>query len=181
MLSVVNDDAAAADGRSLLDEICRDGARRMLAAALEAEVDAYLAELVDERDEEGHRLVRRNGHAKAREIQTVAGADTAYSVPAMVISGNGVDITAAGPDVLWLTDITEHATAEGKLYLCLFASGGHDLRALVRNGSSDAEIASALAHIWQARGDRYSELRGSSAAVSQSLDERRVEMSYIGG
>jgi putative transposase len=74
MLSVVNDNAAAADGRSLLDEICRDGARRMLAVALEAEVDAYLAELVDERDEEGHRLVRRNGHAKAREIQTVAGA-----------------------------------------------------------------------------------------------------------
>ena len=72
-------------------------------------------------------------------------------------------------------------STEGKLYLCLFASAGHDLRALVRNGSSDAEIASALAHIWQARGDRYSELRGSSAAVSQSLDERRVEMSYIGG
>jgi GTP 3',8-cyclase len=72
-------------------------------------------------------------------------------------------------------------STEGKLYLCLFASAGHDLRALVRNGSTDAEIASALAHIWQARGDRYSELRGSSAAVSQSLDERRVEMSYIGG
>jgi len=72
-------------------------------------------------------------------------------------------------------------STEGKLYLCLFASGGHDLRALVRNGSSDAQIASAVAHIWQARGDRYSELRGSSAAVSQSLDERRVEMSYIGG
>jgi putative transposase len=74
MLSVVNDEAAAADGRSMLDEICREGAQRMLAAALEAEVDAYLAEFVDERDEEGHRLVRRNGHAKAREIKTVAGA-----------------------------------------------------------------------------------------------------------
>src|ERR1700761_2834769 len=64
-------------------------------------------------------------------------------------------------------------STEGKVYLCLFASNGHDLRALVRNGSSDAQIASAVAHIWQARGDRYSELRGSSAAVSQSLDERR--------
>ena len=72
-------------------------------------------------------------------------------------------------------------STEGKLYLCLFASAGHDLRALVRTGSSDAEIASAVAHIWQARTDRYSELRGSSAAVAQSPDERRVEMSYIGG
>ncbi len=42
----------------------------MLAAALEAEVDAYLAELVDERDEDGHRLVTRNGHARQRKVQT---------------------------------------------------------------------------------------------------------------
>jgi putative transposase len=74
VLSVVNDDAAVADGRSMLDEICREGARRMLAAALEAEADAYIAELLAERDEEGHRLVTRNGHAKAREVQTVAGS-----------------------------------------------------------------------------------------------------------
>jgi transposase-like protein len=46
----------------------------MLAAALEADVDAYLAELVDERDEDGHRLVTRNGHARRRKVQTVAGA-----------------------------------------------------------------------------------------------------------
>jgi putative transposase len=46
----------------------------MFAAALEAEVEAYLAELVDERDENGHRLVTRNGHARSRKVQTVAGA-----------------------------------------------------------------------------------------------------------
>jgi putative transposase len=74
MLSVVNDSAAAGDGRSKLDEICREGARSMLAAALEAEVDAYLADLTDERDEKGHRLVTRNGHARPRTITTVAGA-----------------------------------------------------------------------------------------------------------
>jgi transposase-like protein len=74
MLSVVNEEAAVADGRSLLDEICREGAQRMLAAALEAEVDAYIADLVGELDESGHRLVRRNGHAKPRSISTVAGA-----------------------------------------------------------------------------------------------------------
>ena len=74
MLSVVNDETARADGRSMLDEICREGARTMLAAALEAEVDAYLAELADERDEDGHALVTRNGHARSRKVQTVAGA-----------------------------------------------------------------------------------------------------------
>lgn len=74
MLSVVNDETAGADGRSILDEICRDGARAMLAAALEAEVDAYLAELRGERDENGRALVTRNGHARTRTIQTVAGA-----------------------------------------------------------------------------------------------------------
>ncbi|MHB1599255.1 MAG: IS256 family transposase [Acidimicrobiales bacterium] len=74
MLSVVNDEAARADGRSMLDEICREGARTMLAGALEAEVDAYLAELAGERDGDGHALVTRNGHARARKVQTVAGA-----------------------------------------------------------------------------------------------------------
>ena len=74
MLSVVNDESAGADGRSMLDEICREGARTMLAAALEAEVDAYLAELRGERDENGRALVTRNGHARPRKVQTVAGA-----------------------------------------------------------------------------------------------------------
>ena len=74
MLSVVNDETARADGRSMLDEICREGARTMLAAALEAEVDAYLTELSFEREENGHALVTRNGHARERKVQTVAGA-----------------------------------------------------------------------------------------------------------
>lgn len=60
--------------RSALDEIVAEGARRMLAAALEAEVDAYIAGLVDERDERGRRLVVRNGHAVERDVVTGAGA-----------------------------------------------------------------------------------------------------------
>lgn len=59
--------------RSSLDEIVLDGAQRMLAAALEAEVDAYLAGLAGERDERGPRLVVRNGHAEPRTITTAAG------------------------------------------------------------------------------------------------------------
>jgi transposase-like protein len=74
MLSIVNDEAAVADGRSMLDEICRECARLMLAAVLEAEADAYVAEFVPELDEEGHHLVTRNGYARSREIKTVVGA-----------------------------------------------------------------------------------------------------------
>jgi putative transposase len=53
---------------------CAEGARRMLAAALEAEVDAYLAAYAAERDERGRRLVVRNGHARQRQVTTAAGA-----------------------------------------------------------------------------------------------------------
>jgi putative transposase len=73
MLRVVTDDEGRAEMRSALDEIVLDGARRMLAAALEAEVDAYIAERAGERDERGHRLVVRNGHAEPRTITTAAG------------------------------------------------------------------------------------------------------------
>ena len=71
-------------------------------------------------------------------------------------------------------------STEGKLYLCLFAECGYDLRHLLRDAqASDADISSALAHIWQQRGDRYSELRALQPADAGTA--RRVEMSYIGG
>lgn len=69
---------------------------------------------------------------------------------------------------------------EGKLYLCLFASQGWDLRALLRGGASDEDLASAIGAIWQGRDDRYSELR-SIMAPDTGTGSRRVEMSYIGG
>ena len=72
-------------------------------------------------------------------------------------------------------------STEGQLYLCLFASQGYNLRELVRGGRTDAELASAIAHIWGARADRYSELRGSEGAAPPDDGKRRVEMSYIGG
>ena len=73
MLSVVNDDGTTANGSSLIDEIVREGARQMLAAALEAEVNAYMAELTDQRDETGRRLVVRNGYHQPRQVTTEAG------------------------------------------------------------------------------------------------------------
>jgi putative transposase len=73
MLRVVADDDARAELSLDLDAICREGARRMLAAALEAEADAYTAAFAAELDERGHRLVVRNGHARPRVIATGAG------------------------------------------------------------------------------------------------------------
>jgi cyclic pyranopterin phosphate synthase len=70
-------------------------------------------------------------------------------------------------------------STEGKLYLCLFASRGHDLRALLRGGASDEQMRAQIAAIWRSRDDRYSELRGAPGASAST--ERRVEMHYIGG
>jgi cyclic pyranopterin phosphate synthase len=69
-------------------------------------------------------------------------------------------------------------SAEGKLYTCLFAVRGHDLRALIRSGASDEDLAVRLSEIWHVRGDRYSELRSEATNLD---DAPRVEMSYIGG
>ncbi|QFZ85381.1 GTP 3',8-cyclase MoaA [Variovorax paradoxus] len=75
-------------------------------------------------------------------------------------------------------------STEGKLYLCLFANAGHDLRPLLRGPASDEDITSAIGHIWQGRADRYSELRalrGPDDSAPDAAAPRRVEMSYIGG
>ena len=74
-------------------------------------------------------------------------------------------------------------STEGKLFLCLFAHQGHDLRALLRGGYADDQVAAAVGHIWQQRSDRYSELRAALPADTAPADNalKRVEMSYIGG
>ncbi len=69
VFSVVNDDGTTPNG-SLTDAIVREGARRMLAAALEAEVNAYIAELAQERDETGRRLVVRDGYPQPRKVRS---------------------------------------------------------------------------------------------------------------
>ncbi|OWW22094.1 GTP 3',8-cyclase MoaA [Noviherbaspirillum denitrificans] len=71
-------------------------------------------------------------------------------------------------------------STEGKLYTCLFATQGHDLRALIRSGRSDLELSTVVANIWRRRGDRYSELRTANTDLTERA-VRKVEMSYIGG
>ena len=72
-------------------------------------------------------------------------------------------------------------STEGKLYTCLFATSGHDLRALLREGRSDEEISTAVAHVWRGRTDRYSELRTGNTDGLGPASRKKVEMSYIGG
>ncbi len=67
-------------------------------------------------------------------------------------------------------------STEGKLYTCLFAQSGHDLRALMRAGRSDADLAGAIGLVWNTRADRYSEIRTEDTARA-----KKIEMSYIGG
>jgi GTP 3',8-cyclase len=67
-------------------------------------------------------------------------------------------------------------SADGSLYTCLFATRGHDLRGLLRDGASDEELSAAIGAVWSRRTDRYSELRSA-----QTADLPKVEMSYIGG
>jgi cyclic pyranopterin phosphate synthase len=67
-------------------------------------------------------------------------------------------------------------SAEGKLYTCLFALRGHDVRALLRGGATDDEVLASLGSIWSRRDDRYSDLR-----TEQTRELPKVEMSYIGG
>ena len=67
-------------------------------------------------------------------------------------------------------------STDGKLYTCLFATRGHDVRALVRGGADDDALLRAIGGVWRQRGDRYSELRTAATAPA-----RKVEMSYIGG
>ena len=67
-------------------------------------------------------------------------------------------------------------SAEGRLYTCLFAVEGHDLRAMVRSDAGDEEISEAISRLWARRADRYSEIRSE-----RTSEAPRVEMSYIGG
>ena len=67
-------------------------------------------------------------------------------------------------------------STEGSLYTCLFAQAGHDLKSLLRSGATDDQIRNEIAAVWQARTDRYSEIR-----TSQTASLKKVEMSYIGG
>ena len=72
-------------------------------------------------------------------------------------------------------------STDGKLFTCLFATEGHDLRALMRGGCTDEQLSTAMAQIWRERTDRYSELRSAETGRLRASGKKRIEMSYIGG
>ena len=71
-------------------------------------------------------------------------------------------------------------STEGKLYTCLFAHQGHDIKTLLRNGADDQQISGLITQLWQHRTDRYSEIRHLHSQVANRSQEK-IEMSYIGG
>jgi cyclic pyranopterin phosphate synthase len=72
-------------------------------------------------------------------------------------------------------------STDGKLFTCLFATDGHDLRALMRGGCSYEQLSTVMSQIWRARTDRYSELRSANSSEFVATDKKKIEMSYIGG
>ena len=72
-------------------------------------------------------------------------------------------------------------STDGKLFTCLFATDGHDLRALMHNGCSDEELSMAMGNIWRERTDRYSQLRSAKSKELLASGKSKIEMSYIGG
>jgi putative transposase len=100
MLSVVTTEQAHDELRLDLDQLVREGARRMLAAGLQAEVDAYLAAHAAERGEHGRRLVVRNGHARQRQVTTAA----AVAVRAPRVNDRRTDPVTDAQELLCLFD-----------------------------------------------------------------------------
>jgi GTP 3',8-cyclase len=90
--------------------------------------------------------------------------------------GGEVGVIASVTQPFCRTCTRARLSAQGELFTCLFASRGHDLRALLRGGADDAELESRIQAIWGRRTDRYSELR-----TTETTRARRIEMSYIGG
>jgi GTP 3',8-cyclase len=91
-------------------------------------------------------------------------------------NGNEIGVIASVTQAFCRNCTRARLSTDGKLYTCLFADSGYDLRALLRDAYSDEQLGKAIAAIWRRRGDRYSELR-----TANTPRESRIEMSYIGG
>lgn len=90
--------------------------------------------------------------------------------------GGEVGVISSVTQAFCSTCTRARLSTEGRLYTCLFAQSGHDLRALMRAQRSDAELSAVIGQIWSGRSDRYSEIR-----TAETASLRKIEMSYIGG
>ncbi len=87
-----------------------------------------------------------------------------------------IGVLSSVPQAFCSTCTRFRLSSVGQIYTCLFAQHGHDLRSLLRTGAEDEALDAAIAQVWQAREDRYSEIRTADTAAL-----RKIEMSYIGG
>jgi cyclic pyranopterin phosphate synthase len=90
--------------------------------------------------------------------------------------GGEIGVISSVTEAFCSTCTRARLSTDGHLYTCLFSQRGYDLKSMLRSGADDGALAAAVAGIWQAREDRYSEIRGAETARS-----RKVEMSFIGG
>ncbi|MDX1621239.1 MAG: GTP 3',8-cyclase MoaA [Nitriliruptorales bacterium] len=112
------------------------------------------------------------------DIEPVAERDRAPAERYAYVDGAGeVGVVASVTRPFCRTCVRARLSAVGELFTCLFATTGHDLRAVLRSDDGDEELQATLERIWSGRDDRYSEAR--TAATSDDPD--RIEMSYIGG
>jgi putative transposase len=164
MLKVVAEEAAREDLAASLDEIVREGARRMLAAALEDEVAAYIAAHAAERDENGRRLAVRNGHARPRQVSTVAGA---IEVTAPRVNDRRVDEASGGrlrfrSSILppWCRKSPKVTEVLPLLYLHGLSSGDFIPALEAFFGSSAGLSASAVTRLTEAWQEEYRAFAG---------------------
>ena len=135
-------------------------------------------------------LPSRDVLARLREI----GPLTALPATARGETARRWRFDATGQEIGLVSSVTQafcgdcnraRLSTDGQLYLCLFGTHGHDLRALLRSGADDATLAAAIDQLWAGRDDRYSQLRGAATPAFDTAPtpagERRVEMHYIGG
>ena len=115
-----------------------------------------------------------------RNAQAVVRADHAHNTVQRwrYVDGAGeIGVIASVTQAFCSACTRARLSTDGKLYTCLFAQSGHDLRPLLRNqNSQDADLVAAIGAVWRARTDRYSELRTNATNVV-----KKIEMSYIGG
>ena len=126
-------------------------------------------------------LARLQTHFSLEPVETARGAETAERWHHK--DGQGEIGLISSVTQAFCGDCNRvRLSTEGRLFLCLFASQGHDLRGLLRKGCSSSELAASIRAIWQQRSDRYSLLRGREQANPPSpAQEPKVEMHYIGG
>lgn len=155
------------DGRDLDIAVTTNGSA--LAAKAQALKDAGLTRVTVPLDSLDDATFRAVNDADFPVADVLHGIEVAHEVGLGPIKVNMV--TKRGHNDQDIVSMAGHVT-------CLFAAGGHDLRALMRDGCSDEELCTVIADFWRERTDLYSDLRSSKTIELRATGEKKIEMSY---